>query len=205
MPAPPPDYAQRTLDAYAAYASTATENWARLRTPSTFLRRFTRRLPASARVLDYGCGIGTDVAWLARHGYRVEGLDGTRVFVREARRRCPTVTIRHVRFEEVQLAPVAYDGIWCRAALIHVPPPEMRRQLKKLREALKPGGWLGLTLAWGRTRTFTQHDWIPGRYLAAYSKSEARALLRGWHIEELRIVSGDGRSGRWIQILAHRL
>jgi SAM-dependent methyltransferase len=169
------------------------------------LRRFAQRLPPHARVLDYGCGIGTDLAWLAHQGCRVEGLDGTRVFAREARRRCPAAIIRQERFETAALAPAAYDGIWCCAALIHVPPQELRRQLAKLRHALQPGGRLGLTLAWGRARAFTQRDWIPGRYLAAYSKSEARAFLRGWRVEEIRVISGGGRRGRWIQMLGRAL
>ena len=204
MTTAPISYTDRTLEAYAVYASTAIANWSRLR-PPTFLRRFARRLPARARVLDYGCGIGTDLAWLAQRGFRVDGLDGTRAFVREARRRCPSAVIRRESFEQTVLTPSFYDGIWCRASLIHVPSLEMRRQLEKLRVALKPYGWLGLTLAWGRAKQFTERDWIPGRYFAAYSKTEARAFLRGWRIDELRVVSSDGRAGRWIQILCRAL
>ena len=40
-------YADRTLEAYAVYASSAIANWSRLRPPA-FLRRFATRLPSSA-------------------------------------------------------------------------------------------------------------------------------------------------------------
>ncbi len=195
----PSRYADRTLIAYAAHADDAIASWSRLR-PSTLLREFARQLPRGAAVLDYGCGIGTDMAWLRRRGFAVEGIDGTAAFVREAQRRNPGCRVQQARFETVSLPTSVFDGIWCQAALIHVPPPLFRDQLAKLRRALKPGGLLAVTLAWGRTRAFT-NDWIPGRYFAGYSKSEAARLFRGWRIKRLAVVNHDGRQGRWIHVL----
>src|SRR5438132_3672549 len=37
-----------------------------------YLRALTRIVPAGARVLDYGCGIGSDGLMLLEAGYRVE-------------------------------------------------------------------------------------------------------------------------------------
>lgn len=48
------------------------------------------RLPAGAgerRAIDLGCGTGANVALLARHGYRVVGVDGSTEALRRARRR----------------------------------------------------------------------------------------------------------------------
>ena len=195
-------YAERTIAAYRAHAGKAARNWARRRGPSRFLKRFAAALPPRARVLDYGCGTGEEIAWLKNRGFRVEGVDGALEFVLRARRRCPGARILHARFERVSLSPHRYGGIWCNAALIHVPPTELARQLEKLRTALKPGGLLGLTLAWGRAKRFLRRDWIPGRYLAAYSQREAAALLKDWKTHWRKTVTGDGRGGRWIQILA---
>ena len=196
----PSRYADRTLIAYAARAGDAIADWSRLR-PSTLLREFARQLPSGATVLDYGCGIGTEMAWLHRRGFAVEGVDGTAAFVREARRRNPSCRVSQARFETVSLAARTFDGIWCQAALIHVPPQLCGEQLAKLRRALKPGGLLAVTLAWGRTRAFT-NDWIPGRYFAACSKTDAARLFRAWRIERLAVVNHDGRRGRWVQVLA---
>ena len=197
-------YDHPTLAAYQRHAEAAIAEWRRIHSPSQFLRRFAGTLRRGARVLDYGCGIGTDLAWLRRTGFQIEGLDGTPIFIREARRRCPGVPIWLARFEQARLSPARYDGIWCQAALIHVTPEELRRQLGKLRVALKPGGWLGLTLAWGRAKGLTDHDWIPGRYVAGYSKAEAAAFVEqeSWDIHHLAVVSHDGRQGRWIHLLA---
>ena len=196
-------YDHPTLAAYRRHAGEAIESWRRAARPSQFLRRFVQSLPARARVLDYGCGIGTDLAWLRRRGFRVEGLDGTPAFLRQARRRCPGVLVREARFETVHRLPGSYDGIWCQAALIHVTPDVLRRQLAVLREALSPSGLLGLSLAWGRRKGLARRDWIPGRYVAGYTKPEAMSFFRqGWVVHECRVVSHDGRQGRWIQLLA---
>ena len=198
------DYAERTLAAYRTHARAAIASWRRSRRPSQGLRRFAARLPAGARVLDYGCGIGTDLAWMRAQGFEVEGIDGTAAFVEEAKRRCPGAPIHCARFEEVPLASGRYDGIWSHAALMHVPLDVLRRQLKKLSRALRPGGVLGVTLAWGRRRTFTRRDWIPDRYVAAYSKAEGGAFFEGWSTQHLGVGSHDGRHGRWIYVLASR-
>ena len=195
-------YADRTLSAYDRHAKRAIANWGRARTPSMLLQPFIRTLAPSSLVLDYGCGIGTDLAWMRRRGVRAEGLDGTLAFVLEARRRCPGVPVRHERFETVRLPAHAYDAIWCNAALLHVPPGELRRQLRMLRRALRPEGWLGVTLAWGRARTYTRRDWIPDRYCAGYSKAQGAALFSQWLVRELRVVSNTGRQGRWIWVMA---
>jgi SAM-dependent methyltransferase len=197
----PRAYAERTIAAYRVHAEKAIREWGRRRKPSRFLKRFASLLPLGGRVLDYGCGTGEEMAWLRGRGFQVEGVEGALEFVLAARRRCPGIRILHARFERVPLPPARYDGVWCNAALIHVPPSELARQLEKLETALKPAGWLGLTLAWGRAKQFLRRDWIPGRYLAAYTQAEALALLKGWKVSWRKTMTGDGRSGRWIQIL----
>ena len=195
-------YAERTIAAYRSHARKAIQNWRRTRKPSRFLRRFGQLLKPGNRVLDYGCGIGSDLAWLRKQGFQVEGLDGVLEFVLKARRCCPGVPITHGRFETVPLPAGVYDGIWCNAALIHVPPEVLQDQLRKLSRALKPSGILGMTLAWGRAKGFTSRDWIRGRYIACYSKDEVPLLFREWSVHSLKVVSRDGRQGRWIQVLA---
>lgn len=194
---------EATLAAYRLYAAKTIASWERQRRPSRLLQAFARLLPAGGRVLDYGCGIGTDLAWLSRRGFRVEGIDGTPDFVREARRRCPQAQVAQARFEDAALPPAAYDGIWCQAALMHVPPEVLVHELRKLRAALRPDGLLGLTLAWGRAKRILTRDWIPGRYVAAYAKAEAAALFAEWRLRRLGVATHDGRQGRWVHILAH--
>lgn len=61
----------RTSQAYlynlTAFAMTATK--------MPYLHELTRRVPAGSRLLDYGCGIGSDGLMLLEAGYRVEFAD----------------------------------------------------------------------------------------------------------------------------------
>ncbi len=196
-------YAERTIAAYRLKADEAIQNWSRFKRRSRLLRQFAQALSPGAHVLDYGCGIGADMTWLKARGFQVEGLDGVLEFVEEARKRCPGARVAHVRFERVELPLARYDGIWSNAALIHVPAEEMGRQLSKLKRALKPGGLLGMTLAWGSASGFVEQDWIPGRYIVSYSKDKAVWFFRDWKVRWLKTVSNEGRKGRWIQILAY--
>lgn len=197
-------YAERTIAAYRVHARKAIRNWARMRVPSRFLREFAGALATGKRVVDFGCGIGAELAWLRREGFAAEGLDGTLEFVQQARRRCPGARVRHARFEAAPLPEGRYDGIWCNAALMHVPPAQFLAQMERIRRALRPGGVLGLTLAWGRRKGFIRGDWIPGRYFAAYTKPEVYRLLRGWSVRRMKVIGRGSRQGRWIQILACR-
>jgi len=44
-------------------------------------------VPSSGPAVDLGCGTGREAVYLAQHGYRVTGVDYTKVAVRRARRR----------------------------------------------------------------------------------------------------------------------
>ncbi len=193
-----------TLTAYRIYAARAIGNWKKNRSPSKFLRHFAKVIPKGKRLLDYGCGIGEELAWLNSKGFQVDGIDATKPFVLEARRRCPAAKIQLARFETVALPKQYFDGIWCNAALIHLSRREIASQLHKLHQALKPTGVLGLTLIWGTSSKIHHNDWIPGRHFTGYQKSTAQALMRRWGPNSLKVVASDGKHGRWIQILARK-
>ncbi len=194
-----------TLVAYRYHAAQAIENWAQTRKkPSRFLRQFAKTLPPGGAVLDYGCGIGVDLAWMSSWGLAVEGLDATPDFVEAARARNPKARIIQGRFETTRLASAQYDGIWCHASLIHLTPRQLTAELTKLCRAIKPGGFLGSVFAWGRRKDIAQSDWIPGRYVACYTHQELARFFGKWEIVSLKSSCNDVRPGRWVELLAKR-
>lgn len=85
-------------------------------------RRFrgavARHIPREARLLDLGCGPGTDEVWLAAQGYRVTAIDWSASMVREARDRIrghgmqDRVEVRHLGIHELdRLAPATFDAV----------------------------------------------------------------------------------------------
>ncbi|MEC8424345.1 MAG: methyltransferase domain-containing protein, partial [Myxococcota bacterium] len=70
--------------------------------------RLARHVGVGTRVLDLGCGIGTDAAWLAERGADVIAADASAGMIAEARRRVPGLDARECRAEDV--ATLAADG-----------------------------------------------------------------------------------------------
>lgn len=101
---------------------------------------FIARLPAGARVLDFGCGSGRDARAFVRMGCRVAALEPCEALARIAES-VLGFSVRHGRVEELDDRGV-YDGVWACASLLHVPVTSMREVLARLARSLVPGGVL---------------------------------------------------------------
>jgi 2-polyprenyl-3-methyl-5-hydroxy-6-metoxy-1,4-benzoquinol methylase len=107
-------------------------------------------VPASASILDYGCGTGDIAAALAARGYRVEGRDVSAKMIEQAR---AIHTGSGVRFAviapagadaDVMPGDQAFDAIVCSSVLEYV--LDVPDSLRLLAGALKRGGWLLATV-----------------------------------------------------------
>lgn len=131
------------------------------------------------RILDAGCGPGSDAAVFAERGLDVVGVDVTRSFLRDARRGVDGAfcrsDLRALPFEDA-----AFDGVWCCAALHHLPRADAPAALAEFQRVLAPGGVLFCTVKRGADAGFEpDHDHGGGdpRYFAYYTGDEFRALL----------------------------
>jgi len=116
------EYARRTLDADL----------------SDVQRRFARKLPANARVLDLGCGPGRDLRAFSELGFSPVGLDASPALVHIARS-FSGVPVRLGRIEAIEFDR-EFDGIWACASLLHVARPDLSEVLRRVRAALKSDG-----------------------------------------------------------------
>ena len=120
----------------------------------TYHRFLLRHLPAGcARVLDAGCGTGTFTCQLATRAPMVIGIDLSPRAIEQARQRCaahPHVQLRVGDWMTSIADPVSpptapaspasgFDCVASIAALHHLPMPH---GLRRLRDALRPGGVL---------------------------------------------------------------
>jgi SAM-dependent methyltransferase len=98
-------------------------------------------LPASARVLDAGCGPGLVAEALLEAGHRVRGVDLSGEMVRRARERCARFGDR-AGFEQGSLLDLAieerFDAAVTRLVLHHASDP--RALLRRQVELVRPGG-----------------------------------------------------------------
>jgi len=84
---------------------------------------------------DLGCGPAHDGARFARAGHRVTGVDRSAGMLAHAARALPG----HVAPGDLRRLPLAsqsIDGIWCCAALLHVPHDQTTAALREMRRVL---------------------------------------------------------------------
>lgn len=160
-------------------------------------------------VLDVGCGSGNWSIALARHGYRVRGVDLSPRMIAQAREaaREHGLAEEAVGFavgdaERVAAPAAAFDAIICLRVLDFTPRPGMA--LADFRRVLKPGGRL-LVSTLGVYSPVKRESWrrfLPGNTDARIGNGilplEVEALLTelGWRItrrypEFLPTAAGD--------------
>jgi SAM-dependent methyltransferase len=106
------------------------------------------RFPASARVLDLGCGTGADATFLATQDYEVHGLDFSADALRLASERARQSRVV-VAWHECSALNTPFDAgyfdlITDRGCCHHIGEALRRRYAEEFAHILKPGGVLFL-------------------------------------------------------------
>jgi SAM-dependent methyltransferase len=133
-----------------ALSSVFDENWGEIGdTHRAFLEKFVSILPPDGRVLDAACGTGKYFGVVLGSGRSLLGVDHSGGHLARARAKFPQVpTEKH----DLQDLPYTeeFDGLMCVDAMEFVPPEEWPIVLARFRRALRPGGWLYLTVELAR-------------------------------------------------------
>jgi 2-polyprenyl-3-methyl-5-hydroxy-6-metoxy-1,4-benzoquinol methylase len=164
------------------------------------------------KVLEIGCGIGTDTINFARHGAEVTAVDLSEKSLELARQRAQIFRLEdRIRFFHANAEKLAdtlpaetYDLVYSFGVIHHTPNPD--RVLEQIRKYVKPGGmlkvmvyhrwsWkvLWIVLAYGKGRFWrlsslvAQHSeaqtGCPVTYI--YSRRQGRAWLRRHGFERI--------------------
>ncbi len=187
---------------YNRYASTYFESTVNL-DMSEARSRFIEVLPEAASVLDLGCGSGRDSLAFFEEGFEVTPLDGSPEMCALAEIHTG-LEVLNMTFEELDFEEV-FDGIWACASLLHVPEEKMPDILKKAGTALKPDGYLFLSVKEGDFEG--ERD---GRYYVDYSKRKLMNLIEDIGLFEIEDVwkSADVKNHisetKWLNIIAKR-
>jgi SAM-dependent methyltransferase len=129
-----------------ALADDFDERWGEIDdTHRRFVERFCSLLPPGGWVLDAACGTGKYFGIVSGSGRSVVGVDHTQGYLDAAGAKHPQIpTEKHdlqdLPFEE------RFDGVMCVDAMEFVPPEEWPIVLERFRRALRPDGWLYLTV-----------------------------------------------------------
>ncbi|WP_336036522.1 class I SAM-dependent methyltransferase [Halobacterium yunchengense] len=200
------DEARRTAATYEAHADAYTAKYRGGSVAARFGDAFLEDLPdrdgsddRPVRVLDAGCGPGSDAAVFADRGLDVVGLDVTQSFLRAAASDVPGAFCRG-DLRRLPFAADSFDGVWCCAALHHVPKADAESAVSEFARVLRPDGALFCSVKRGGDAGFEPDDDHGGgddRYFAYYRGGEFRDLLAGAGLAaDVRVAD------RWVSALA---
>lgn len=101
------------------------------------------------RAIDLGCGHGRNAVFLARQGFAVEAVDYSQAAIDWARERVAEagvpVSLQQRNVFELELEPGGYDLVYDSGCFHHMPPHRRAQYVQLVVNALKPGGFFGLT------------------------------------------------------------
>jgi SAM-dependent methyltransferase len=110
-----------------------------------FVGRFLSRLPPDGRVLDAACGTGKYFSMVLASGRGLLGVDHAGGLLANAAAKFPKVPTEQRDLQELPYQH-EFDGVLCVDAMEFVPPEEWPPVLERFRRALRPWGWLYLTV-----------------------------------------------------------
>jgi SAM-dependent methyltransferase len=180
----------------------ADRRGARGRSFPDLMAAFTARLPRVADVADLGCGPAGDGALFAQAGHRVIGVDRSAGMLAYAARVLPGLVVR-ADLRRLPLASHSTDGVWCCAALLHVPQDQTMAALGEMRRILRPGGCLALVTAAGQDARLEPVPYAPGtqRWFFYRTAAQLEEHLRGARLEVMTMTE-EISSRHWLKILA---
>jgi ubiquinone/menaquinone biosynthesis C-methylase UbiE len=140
------------------------------------------------KVLEIGCGIGTDTVNFARHGAMVTAVDLSPQSLELARRRTEVFGLQqNVRFysgsaeELTSFVPVeTYDLIYSFGVIHHTPHPE--RVLQEMKRYAQPGTTIKIMV-------YHRHSWKVFSILLGYGKGKF------WRLKELVAEHSEAQTG----------
>lgn len=115
------------------------ENWHGEFHPSKWLMAHAPKT-GNGVALDIACGVGNNSVWLAGRGYKVVGIDGSRIGLRRAKKSAEQRAIKSILFVQADLDQ--FRLVPNSASLIAVIRFLNRDLYPSIKAALKPGGWL---------------------------------------------------------------
>lgn len=162
--------------------------------------KFLPSLGQGARILDVGCGAGRDLKAFREQGFQALGIDPSPSLAKLAREYSGCDVLVE-RVEEMRFRH-EFDGAWACASLLHLPRSVLPVALKRIHDALRPGGVLLLSMQLGLGEMRTTDGRFYTRYQPADLRREVEAvgfdIIEAWQSSD---SLGERRSIWWVNIM----
>ena len=135
------------------------------------------RLPRGARVVELGCGGGTEETRMLAERFRLTAVDLSAEQLRRARERVPGAAFVHGDITELELEPGSVDAVAAFYVLNHVPRELLPGLFARVYRWLVPGGLFLTTLGASDLPGWTG-EWLgQPTHFAGFAPEENRRLL----------------------------
>ena len=169
--------------------------------PTPYFDEYVAYLPPDARVLDLGCGPGSDTVHFRARGFRAIGLDRSVGMLTEARARVGAgFTLGDMR--QLPLSTACLDGVWMQASLLHLPREAGPHILAEVGRVLKPGGALYISVKQGDGEVTQDNLAGQPRFFTLYQPDELAGLVSGACFEVEQQWLKETADTTWISQIA---
>jgi SAM-dependent methyltransferase len=94
------------------------------------------------RVLDLGCGLATDIAYLLNLGFTAVGVDRSEAALRQARALHPALELVAGDVRDLPFESASFDYLLDRGCFHYLPADDRPAYTREAARALRPGGEL---------------------------------------------------------------
>jgi SAM-dependent methyltransferase len=144
------------------------------------------RLPVGARVLELGCGGGTEETKVLAERFRLTGVDLSGEQLRRARERVPNAEFVQADFTALDFDAVSFEGVAAFYSLNHVPRELLSQLFVWINTWLTPGGLFLAALGTGDTEGWTGDFLGAPTYFSSFPPETNSRLLGEAGFELLR-------------------
>jgi SAM-dependent methyltransferase len=144
------------------------------------------RLPAGARVVELGCGGGTDETRALAARFHLTGVDLSEAQLRRARERVPAAEYLLADLTTVEFPPASLDAVASFYVLNHVPRELLAGLFGRIRCWLRPDGLFLATLGASDLSGWTGDFLGAPSYFSGFEPETNSRLLREAGFELLR-------------------
>lgn len=171
---------------------------------------FLSFLPLGATVLDIGCGGGIKTNYIAKKGYKAEGVDLSDKMIELAKRDYPELQFAVLDMYDIDQYQHSVDGIFVQAALLHIEKKRVLEVLQKMKDKLNPDGVIYIAVKSMRDngveeeiKTENDYGYEYSRFFSYFTEEELRKYMNEL---DLDIVweGSIGAASKWLQIIAKK-
>lgn len=141
------------------------------------------------KILDVGCGNGTDCKYIKGKGYDINGIDLSENMLEIAKDRVPNVKFEIMDMTKMNYSNNIYDGIISNCSLFHIPDEEVLLTLKEFNRVLKEDGKILIIVQEGKGEEMVDEPYRPGTkvYMNFFSEKYIIDLLKESKFEIISI------------------